>query len=373
MKILLLLRKLDYGGTERQALALATGLHRRDWEVEVLLFYPGGPLQSELIEEGVPVVALGKKGRWDIHSPVVGLRRALNSFRPDVLYTFLDVPNVLGAIVNPIPSHTRLVWGIRNSGVLPADTDWFQRAVSWAERKLATRPALLIANSNAGRDHVLQWPVDPARIVVIPNGIDTDRFHPCTGAQLQTDLELGVGSDPIVIGVVGRLDPMKGHSTLLRAVAQMAHLKPNARFVCIGGGSSTYLDQLTALTRELNLEELVRWIEPQREIESAYRRFDLLCLPSSYSEGFPNVVGEAMACGVPCIVTDVGDSSLIVGDTGWVVPAGDHKALGRALLHALQLPREGRMALGRRARQRIEADFSLARMIDATAEALACH
>jgi glycosyltransferase involved in cell wall biosynthesis len=372
MKVLLLLRKLDYGGTERQAVALAKGLYRRGWDVKVLLFYAGGQLQPELEAEGVPVVALGKSSRWDVYSAVMGLRRALDSFRPDVLYTFLDVPNVLGAIVNPARKKARLVWGMRNSGVMPGNRDWFQIAVSWAERRLSDRPALVIANSNAGREHVLRWRVEPGRIALIPNGIDTDRFRPRVETEFHAARAIGSGKDPLVVGVVGRLDPMKGHSILLRAAAQLTRTGANARFECIGGGPAGFAGELKTLARELMIEDRVQWIEPRRDIENAYRRFDLMCSPSLY-EGFPNVIGEAMACGVPCVVTDVGDSPLIVGDTGWVVPRGDHEALSRALLLAMQLPCEGLTALGTRARQRIEKEFSVARMVEATAKALACH
>jgi glycosyltransferase involved in cell wall biosynthesis len=166
------------------------------------------------------------------------------------------------------------------------------------------------------------------------------------------------------------MDPMKGHSTLLRAIRQVIRGQPNVQFVCVGGGSRRYLARLRALARDLEVQAHIQWVAPRHDIENAYRRFDFLCLPS-YCEGFPNVVGEAMSCGTPCVVTNAGDSSHIVGDTGWVVEAGDHEALAGALLQALRLPEDRRLALGDRARQRIEAHFSVERMVETTAEALA--
>ena len=152
-------------------------------------------------------------------------------------------------------------------------------------------------------------------MAVIPNGIDTSRFREMPGSGARLRALWGVRDDQILIGLVGRLDYMKDHPTFLRAAAKLTHHNDSVRFVCVGGGPISYAAQLKDLSSELGLHDRIVWAGDQDDMPSVYSALDLL-VSSSSGEGFSNVIGEAMACGVPCVVTDVGDSALIVGETG---------------------------------------------------------
>ena len=229
-------------------------------------------------------------------------------------------------------------------------------------------PDLIVFNSVAGRKHHLAVGFAPGRTVVIPNGIDTDRFIPDRNERLRCRRSWGVLEDSLVIGLVGRLERIKDHETFLRAAAILARSRSDARFVCVGGGPDHYLNELRHLAGHLGLTNQVVWLGSLRDMSSAYNALDLCC-SSSFGEGMPNAVAEAMACGVPCVVTDVGDSALVVGDTGVVVPPRNPERLAAGLAALADRTKQD-PALGNAARERIESRLSMSALICNTSEAL---
>lgn len=200
-------------------------------------------------------------------------------------------------------------------------------------------------------------------MVVIPNGIDTERFHTDAEAGRQLRHAWGVEDDEILIGLVGRLDPMKDHPTFLHAAALLAQEVPAVRFVCVGSGSAAYQRELQALAAELDLADRVIWAGPASDMRAVYGALQIATSASAYGEGFANVLGEAMACGVPCVTTDVGDSARIVADTGAVVPPRAPLALVSAWQELIAMGAAGRAILGQRARARILATFSTTTLV----------
>jgi glycosyltransferase involved in cell wall biosynthesis len=163
-------------------------------------------------------------------------------------------------------------------------------------------------------------------MTVIPNGIDLNVFKPDRLARQRIRDEWGMGENEILIGLVARLDPMKDHPTFLHAAAMLAQERGDVRFVCVGEGSEPYKSDLLSLARELNLNDRLKWIGSRSDMPVVCNAFDIAC-SSSIGEGFSNTILEAMACGVPCVVTDVGDSAVIVGEIGAVVPPSSPQAL----------------------------------------------
>ena len=164
---------------------------------------------------------------------------------------------------------------------------------------------------------------------------------------------------------------MKGHPVFLQAAACLASEIPALRLVCVGDGSQDFRRRLEELSVSLGLQKSLIWEKARPEVAAVYNALDICCSASVFGEGFPNVVGEAMACGIPCVVTDVGDSAIVVGETGRVAPADDIDALAQALRKMILLSASERAALGEMARQRILANFSLQRMVSNTETALA--
>jgi len=362
-----LLRSLNFGGAERQLVTLVVGLHRRRRRVVVLVFYPGGPLEAELRSAGVPVRIIGKSGRWDVGGFTRRLLAAVRAESPAVLHAYLDVPNVVAALLKPVlPGRVRVVWGVRASNMDLRRYDRFSRATFALLRSLARVPHLIIANSRAGAEYHSARGFPAERLIVIPNGIDTARFRPNPEARERLRAEWRVTDGEVVVGVVGRLDPMKDHPTFLEAAARVAAERPEARFVCVGDGPAPYRAELQRRARALGIGERLVWAPARSSVADVYSALDVHCSASSYGEGFPNVVGEAMACGTPCVVTDVGDSALVVGDQGRVVPPGNPPALALAIVASLAEGGWPRVE----ARARICGCFSVERLIEATEEVL---
>jgi len=162
----------------------------------------------------------------------------------------------------------------------------------------------------------------------------------------------------VVFGHVARFDPMKDHAGLLRAAAALVAARPQARLVLIGQGVDGANPALARAVAEYGLAGHAHLLGPRPDVAAWTAGFDV-AVSSSVSEGFPNVVGEAMACGVPCLVTDVGDSALVVGDAGRVVPPADAAALAAAAAALVDLGEDGRRRLGAAARARVAAEFGL--------------
>ena len=366
IEIAFLIRSLDYGGAERYLLTLARALDKGRFSVTILYFYPGGALEDEFKASGARMISLDKKGRWDLLRFGWRLVGHLRALRPRVLHGFLVEPNLLTVFLKPLFPAARIVFGVHASRVYFENYDWFTRLNLRLHCRVSRFADLTIFNSDAGRAYHVAEGFPASKSLVIYNGIDTERFRPDGDAGRRLRAELGVAEDDILIGNVGRLDPMKDHPSFLRAAQLLCRKRAGVRFLCVGGGPSDYLCELRRLAAELGISEKVIWAGARADMPALYNALDLLA-SSSYSEGFPNVIGEAMACGVPCVVTDVGDSALIVGETGTVVSPRDPEALCAGMVSCLGRDLE---ETGARARARIIENFSVERVAAETSAVL---
>ncbi len=224
---------------------------------------------------------------------------------------------------------------------------------------------LVIANSNSGLIHHQGKGYHPQCFTVVPNGIDTARFQYDQNLRTLTRAEFGVLSDQILVGVIARLDPMKDHATFLKAAALVAREIKNVKFLCVGAGAEEYTKDLQLQTERLGLQDRLVWLGERHDMPAVYNALDLLVSSSAYGEGFPNVIGEAMASGVPCVVTDVGDSAKIVARSDYVVPPRDHEKLAAAICTALKAKNEG-SGCSSGWRERIVNEYSVQKMIELT-------
>jgi len=355
-KVLLLAPSLDTGGTERQVVQLAGCLADRGLDVGLALCRKQGALLAEAAP-GVRMFDLAKAGRADVPGFLWRAARLLRQERPQVLYSFLGTPNLAAALLKPLLPGTRLVWALR-AGPDGAGPGRLARLCHWAEARLSWAPDAVVVNSEAGRNAALARGFPGERLALVPNGIDTRRFSPDRAAGAALRREWGGGERRRLVGLAARLDPVKDHETFLRAAAEVARTESGVRFVCVGHGPLA--GPLRARTRDLGLEDRLVWAGERPDMPAVYNALDVCCL-TSRSEGFPNVLAEAMACGLPCVSTDAGDAAEIVGDTGLVVPRRDPGALARALVRMLREPGPGPAA-----RARILERYSLERMAERT-------
>lgn len=346
MKIAFIIRDLGHGGAQRQLVLLANGLVQEGHEVSVLHFYDGA-FRGELEAGGVHTICIGKRSRWDLAGFFFRLIKAARSVHAEVLHGYLAESNLMALFLKPFCGFPRIVWGVRDSQTDAHLWGVLGRLSFRLNCLLARFADLIICNSKAGRDYYAARGYPLKRIHVIPNGIDTERFKLQPRAPAKT----------LTFGLVGRMNPMKDIATFLAAAA----LDPHAKFIIVGSGDATYEQQMRDLASRLGLnDQRLTWLPAQNDMPAVYAKFDCLVNSSAFGEGFSNVIGEAMACGVPCIASDVGDSAWIIGDKAQVFPVGDHTALAQCMLAFHP----------HNPRQRIVDEFSMAKLVERTSRLL---
>jgi glycosyltransferase involved in cell wall biosynthesis len=359
-----LIRDLNYAGAQRQLVNLAKGLDKRHFNVTVLYFYAGGALAEELENNEIKVICLQKQERWDVLPFFKRLVKHLREIKPNILHGYLGGSNLLCIFVKPFFPKTRMIWGIRESDTDPDLYGWFGHFVSYLECKLSRFADLIISNSYAGKHYHQKLGFPERKMIVIPNGINVEIFVPLREAKKEVRKDWGIPEDAILIGKVGRLDPMKDHPTFLKAAAIICEIRQDVHFVCVGTGPQIYAEELYQLTDQLGIKNKVIWSGTRGDMTAVFNSFDIATSASAYGEGFGNVIGEAMACNIPCVVTDVGDSKMIVGDTGIVVPPRNPQALADAWLKTLECSKNSLVMDTKyssqvtNARERIEKNFS---------------
>jgi glycosyltransferase involved in cell wall biosynthesis len=292
----------------------------------------------------------------------VGLLRlasALRQFRPDLVQGWLYHANIAASLANWLVSRrTPVMWSIRGAPDWNHLDNWQKRLTRWTARKLSPLPQCIIHNSLAGAVAHEQLGYAASNRVVLPNGFDTVAFQPWGDARHTLRRALNVHDDAVLVGLIGRYDPLKDHRNFLRAAGLLKERYPLMHVVLAGERLDRSNEELGQLIRDFGLTDRVHLLGLRNDMDQITAALDISVLSSS-SEGFPNVVGEAMSCEIPCVVTDVGDCAWIVGDTGRIVPVRDSQRLAKAIGELLELGPAGRAALGKRARERIVQEFSL--------------
>jgi glycosyltransferase involved in cell wall biosynthesis len=369
-RIALMIGTLNYGGAEMQATVLANGLVKAGRDVSVLVSYTGGPL-SERLSADVRLHCIGRRNRWDVIRLWRRLFSTLRQESPDVLYAFMPGANLAACLAKLRFPSLKITWGVRASNVDLSQYDWGASVASWLERRLSRWPNLIIANSAAGRrDAVAKGFPDSAKFVVIPNGIDIQRFKPDAALRSKVRAEWGVLPQEILVGIVARLDPMKDHENFLRAAAKLSQGSPGLKFVSVGEGSPALRKKLANEAHRLGLEDRLIWAGRRGDLQAVHNGLDLLASSSAFGEGFSNAIGEAMACGVPCVATDVGDAREILGDVGIVVAPRNPEALATGISEMLQRIQQEGPTLKANIRRRIAENFSVERLAEKTIQAL---
>lgn len=383
IKIAFLTLSLDVGGTEKQISLLTRHLNPDWFEPVVLSFFGGGQLEKELSGTRVRLENLKNRrmivkkndtgcydliGRWDPLRQVLPLISFLRSEKLQVVYSFLSVPNNLMVLVKVLFPRTKIIWGVRASNNEISYKSIFSQINFRIGCFISRWADLIIVNSWSGYSYHLEKGFPENKMVVIPNGFETNVFRPFSDLRDKVRREWGIPENAFLIGHVGRLDPMKDHLNFLRAASILAEKNKQVKFICVGNGPREYADTLIREADELGLGGLCAWTGPRDDMVGVYNAMDVFTSSSAYGEGFPNVIGESMACGIPCVVTDVGDSAFLVGDSGIVVTPKDPQGLARAWQEMMNMPAGTREALGGRARERILTEFSIDKMVKRTQE-----
>lgn len=321
----------------------------------------GGALRDRICAAGIEVEELDlARGSVPV-SQVFRLAHAIRRQRPNILQGWMYHGNLAATVGKyllrrPIP----LLWGIRYCPGLPEEDKRLTRTLIRVEGRLSRLPAAIVYCSRASARWHENLGYQTAKTVYIPNGFDTVAFRPDPEAKAWLAGEIGASRRTTIVGVVARFHPQKDYRSITAAAALLSNEVGEIRFVFVGPKVDLTNDGLMAMICASGVRERVTLLGERQDVGRIMAGLDLLCLGSAWGEAFPNVIGEAMACGVPCVATDVGDSALIVGNTGIVVPPRDPQALAKGLSRMIALGREERRQLGQAGRRRIEEHFSVA-------------
>jgi glycosyltransferase involved in cell wall biosynthesis len=357
IRICHLITDLDTGGAERSLVNLVTAMDRNEFDNEVVTLLKPGSMAQALAETGIPVTSMGIDRDQPNPAVLLSLVRYLRAKRPMILQTWLYHADLLGTAAAYIARPEHLLWNVRCSNI---DEPGMARSTRFLVRLLAMlsrRPDAIVVNSQRGQRHHEEIGYCPKEWINIPNGVDLERFYPRWSERATLRARIGIPANATVIGLVARDHPMKDVESFLRAASLFQQGDENAKFVLCGDRLTPANATLAELVSTLGLSDRVVLLGRRLDIELIYPAFDALTLCSIYGEGFPNVLCEAMACDVPCVATDVGDSAEIIGDCGLIVPPRDPEALTRAW--RMLLEKGPHLALGR---SRVAARYSLKRM-----------
>ncbi len=347
-RILHMISSLGVGGAESMLVKLVCGMDRDRFENQIISLKGDGPLGKPLAAAGIPV-----------HHGFGSLVHVPRRFQPDWIQGWMVHANLASLFSKAFVANAKVAWNCRHTLDDLSMEKARTRGLIRLSARLSNGADVIVHNSVAGaEDHeAIGYPREKRR--VIPNGFQTETFQPNEQARRAFREKLGVPDDAILIGNVARFHAMKDQGQLLRA---LPGLPPNCWAVIVGRGVDESEELLELAARE-GIRDRVRLVGQQSDASKVYPALDLFCLCSRAVEGFPNVVGEAMSCGVPCVVTDVGDAALVIGETGIVVPPRDTDALAAALREMIiKLGSEG-SELREACRARIESEFSLAKVI----------
>lgn len=361
IRVIHLITGLNTGGAEIALLRLLSKMDRQKFDLHVISMIPVGSIGEKIRDLGLPVSSLEMQPGQPSLRGFLRLLQFLKQIRPDVLQTWLYHADLMGLLAAKVAGLQTIVWNIRSAEMDFLQYRWLSGQVVKLCALLSSWPTAVIVNSRAGQTIHTRLGYHPREWIFLPNGIDTQIFQPDPEARAKVRAEWQVGPDEILIGIVGRIDPQKDHATFIRTAALASQALPKLRFVCVGSGPEDYQVRMKELSTQLNLTNL-RWAGARTDMPAVYNALDIL-VSSSIGEGFPNVVAEAMACEKPCVVTTVGDSSILIAETGMCVPSGNPEALAEGLLRMLALPEVERARLGQKARQRIADNFSLQKMV----------
>ncbi len=358
LKVVHLIDGLTVGGAEMMLYKLVSRMDREQFENVVISFMEEGAVRKMIEDAGIRVCTLGMAQGKPSPKAFFTLMRLLRKEKPAVLQTWSKTADLIGIIAGKAVRIPAILWNIRSARKQKGQ---YSRLTATAEAlcaKLSRLPRLVVANSKVGQEAYTEIGYRPKEWRLLPNGFDIGKYVPDESARVWLREELGLSQDTLLIGNVGRYHVMKDQPTFVRAAHLFTEKHPDAHYLLIGSGNDASNAELQAVLSEGKAAPNVHLLGERSDVPRIMAGLDIFALTST-SEAFPNVVGEAMTCGVPCAVTDVGDTAVVVGDTGIVVPPSQPSEMAQAWEQLAVLGHEGRREKGQTARKRILEHYDL--------------
>ena len=364
IKVMHVITTLGPAGAETMLCRIASGMDGARFENEIVSLTGVLDLAKRMQAIGVRVRTLDMKTNWP--NPLLVLRLAgwIRESKPDIIHTWMYHANLVGALAARLAGNVPVVWGIHHSALDPridkSRTILVNRACALLSRKFPTR--IVFCSKASLRIHEkLSYAAEKSK--VIPNGFDLEQTKPDPTARASIREELGIPADALLIGMAARFHPLKDHRNFLRAAVRLNEKMPEVHFLLCGLEITWENSQLTEWIEAAGIRKRCHLLGVRQDISRLFAAMDI-ATTASRSEAFPVVIGEAMACGTPCVVTDVGDSAMIVDETGIVVPPGDPAALAEAWRKLIEAGPGVRQRLGMDARRRVQQHFALSGIVE---------
>lgn len=363
IKVLHIITDLSSGGAEIMLCRVLSKMDSARFENEVISLTTFGEIAEEIQALGVPVRALGMKRGIPNPFPAIRLLRWIRSSKPQVVQTWMYHADLIGGLTAYFAGDVPVVWGIHHTDLDPQGnkrlTIWTAKACALMSRWV---PSCAVFCSQAALLSHIQLGYEAKRMEVIPNGLDLQAFKPDPSARLSVREELGIGGEVVLIGMAARFHVLKDHHNFVQAAARVHTRFPGVHFVLFGNGITPDNTELVRWIEMAGVQACCHLLGERKDVARLFSAMDIVTSSSS-SEAFPLAVGEAMACGVPCVVTNVGDSALIVDTTGRVVTPRNPDALAEAWGELIEARPGVRRRLGIAARRRVQLHFALSSVV----------
>jgi glycosyltransferase involved in cell wall biosynthesis len=347
------------GGAEIMLYRLLSRMDTARFENEVISLTSMGSIAEKIRAAGIPVRTLGMKRGMPNPLSLFRLLQWIRKSKPQIVQTWMYHADLIGGLAARLAGEGRVVWNIRQANL---DANWNKPLTIWTAKACARMspwlPECVVSCSRAALLLHTKLGYSVNRVEVIANGFDLEEFRPDPAARLSVRNEMGLAKDAVVIGMAARFHPVKDHRNFIQAAARLHAKIPEVHFALCGLGVDCENPELSKWVAAAGLDAHCHLFGPRQDLPRLFAALDIFTSPS-LSEAFPSVVGEAMACGTPCVVTNVGDSALIVGDSGKIVPPGNPDALAEAWRELIEAGPSIRRQLGMTARLRVEQYFSL--------------
>lgn len=360
-KVLHIIPNLEIGGAEIFLSQLVSRLPEAGVESRILALSPGGSIKYEIEQHGTVVYELTPGSHLAIPVKLLQFISALrHEWRPDIIQGWMYHANLASSLVGMmLRARTPVFWNIRMAHTqLNKEKKSTALTVKFSGLLSRAADAIIYNSQNSAVVHEEKLSFSPKNRHVIPNGFDTEKWTPSLDARERLRQELGLSPGTTLIGMIARYHPFKNHAGFLESAAQIHRELPGVHFVLVGTNVDERNADLVGRIRNAGLADSMHLLGSRRDLPYITAALDLAVSPS-HMEGFPNAVGEAMSCGVPCVVTDVSDSAMLLGEAGRVVPPGNSAAFGTACIELLSLDKASRIRIGSVGRERITQDYSL--------------
>lgn len=363
LRVMHLITSLNVGGAQMDLYKAIVRFNPERISSTVVSLVPTGKIGKLIETRGIPVLSLGMHPGRPNPMALFRLARILRRFKPHILQTYLYHADLLGYLAGKLSEVPLVLWNLKQSSMDFSRYRYSSGLTVWLCARLSRGVKNILVNSLSGlKAHALLG-YDAKRMVMAPNGFEVSRFRPDPASYREVRKELGIPPGARLVGMLARFDPQKDHGTFLKAAGMFTAAHPGAYVLMAGSGVTQGTPAFAELLKANPVTpERLFLLGERSDMPRLLASLDVFVSSSVFGEGMPTVVGEAMACGVPCVVTDVGDSALMVGETGLVVPPQEPGELARAVGEALSWSPAERMGRSKAARTRIQENFDITKI-----------